>query len=116
MNDDHGPNTGESGTVMRVVKTSKLAKIMLEPLTDLLEKVGYCGDIDVNCIIDEKGQAWPLEFTCRLGWPAFQLQTALVEGDPVQWLLDLAKGKDSQPFAQNTPPPSPTWDPLGARG
>lgn len=101
MNDDMGPNTGESGTVMRVVKTSKLAKIMLEPLTDLLEKVGYCGDIDVNCIIDDKGQAWPLEFTCRLGWPAFQLQTALVEGDPVQWLLDLAKGKDAQAFVKN---------------
>ena len=101
MNDDMGPNTGEQGTVLRYVKSSKLAKKMLEPITEVLEKTGYVGDIDVNCIIDDKGQAWPLEFTCRLGWPAFNLQTALIEGDPVQWLLDLANGIDSHPFSMN---------------
>ena len=94
MNDDFGPATGEQGTVMRYVTTSKLANKMLKPLTDTLEKAGYVGDIDVNCIIDEKGQAWPLEFTARLGWPAFNLQIALLQGDPVEWLHSLATGKD----------------------
>lgn len=83
-------------TVMRYVRSSKLARKMLVPLTETLEKTGYVGDIDVNCIIDDKGQAWPLEFTCRLGWPAFHLQNALQQGDPLEWLRDLATGKDSR--------------------
>jgi phosphoribosylamine---glycine ligase len=98
MNGDLGVNTGEQGTVMRYVRTSKLARKMLVPLTAELERVGYVGDIDVNCIIDEKGHPWPLEFTCRLGWPAFHLQNALQQGDPAEWLLDLATGKDSRSF------------------
>jgi phosphoribosylamine--glycine ligase len=35
----------------------------------------------------------------RLGWPAFQLQCALLrESDPVQWLYELAMGTDTRPF------------------
>ncbi len=98
MNDNKGPSTGEQGTVLRYVRTSKLARKMLLPLTSTLEKVNYVGDIDVNCIIDDRGQAWPLEFTCRLGWPAFHLQTALIQGDVAEFLLDLANGKDARPF------------------
>jgi phosphoribosylamine--glycine ligase len=96
MNDDLGPATGEQGTVMRYVRNSKLARKVLLPLTDALAEAGYVGDIDVNCIIDEKGQPWPLEFTTRLGWPAFNLQCALHQGDPAQWLMDLTLGRDSR--------------------
>lgn len=96
MNDDLGISTGEQGTVLRYTRSSKLARKMLAPLTSTLEKNGYVGDIDVNCIIDEKGQAWPLEFTCRLGWPAFHLQNALQQKDSVEWLIDLANGTDSR--------------------
>ena len=96
MNDDLGPGTGEQGTILRYVKHSKLANEMLVPLTECLERAGYVGDIDVNCIIDDKGKPWPLEFTCRLGWPAFNLQCALVQGDIAEWLLDLAEGRDSR--------------------
>jgi phosphoribosylamine---glycine ligase len=98
MNGDIGCATGEQGTVLRYVKKSKLADKVLIPLTRQLEKMGYIGDIDVNCIIDEKGNPWPLEFTTRMGWPAFQLQCALLKGDPVEWLYDLATGKDAHPF------------------
>jgi phosphoribosylamine---glycine ligase len=96
MNDDLGPGTGEQGTILRYVKKSKLADKLLVPLTESLEQAGYVGDIDVNCIIDEKGKPWPLEFTCRLGWPAFNLQCALIQGDIAEWLLDLAEGRDSR--------------------
>lgn len=101
MNDDKGPNTGEMGTINRYVKSSKLARQMLVPLTDTLEKINYIGDIDVNCIIDEKGHPWPLEFTTRLGWPAFQLQTAMIKGDPIEWLYDLAMGRDAKAMTLN---------------
>jgi phosphoribosylamine---glycine ligase len=96
MNGDLGPATGEQGTIMRYVRNSKLARKMLLLLTDVLEKMSYCGDIDVNCIIDEKGHAWPLEFTMRLGWPAFNLQVALCQGDVAEWLMGLASGTDTR--------------------
>lgn len=99
MNDDMGVATGEQGTLLRYVRHSKLADIMLKPLTNMLRKHQYVGDVDVNCIIDEKGHPWPLEFTTRLGWPAFQLQLALLkQDDPVAWLLQIAKGERVQPF------------------
>lgn len=100
MNGECGPATGEQGTVMRYVRSSKLAKQVLLPLAPQLAKLGYVGDVAVNCIIDDKGQPWPLEFTMRLGWPAFQLQCALLreDADPVEWLYLLATGKDARPF------------------
>lgn len=100
MNDDMGVATGEQGTVLRYVRRSKLADKVLKPLTAQLKAAKYIGDVDVNCIIDDKGTPWPLEFTTRLGWPAFQLQLALLkEKDPVQWLYDLATGKPHCPFS-----------------
>ena len=102
-NGDLGCATGEQGTVMRTVRSSKLARKMLLPLTKQLERARYVGNVDVNCIIDERGNAWPLEFTMRLGWPAFQIHTELLNGkDAVAWLHGLATGRDTRPFAPNT--------------
>lgn len=96
MNDDKGVATGEQGTVMRYVAKSELAKQVLAPLEDLLADAGYIGYIDVNCIIDDKGTPWPLEFTMRPGWPTFNIQQALHEGDHAEWLIDLAQGTDAR--------------------
>lgn len=98
MAGDKGPNVGEMGTVLRYVKTSKLANKVLRPLEDELHKVDYRGYVDVNCIIDDKGQPWPLEFTMRMGWPTFNIQQRLVAGDHAEWLLSLGNGRDSRPF------------------
>lgn len=94
MNDDMGCATGEQGTVLRVVHSSKLADKVLKPVEAMLEKLDYVGYIDVNCIIDDEGTPWPLEFTMRPGWPLFCIQQALHRGDRAEWLLDLAEGKD----------------------
>jgi phosphoribosylamine--glycine ligase len=94
MNNDLGISTGEMGTVMRFVRQSKLAKKVLAPLEAELIKQQYTGYIDVNCIIDDAGEAWPLEFTMRPGWPTYNIQMALMKGDTAQWLLDLTKGTD----------------------
>ncbi|MDE1867968.1 MAG: hypothetical protein KGI08_09710, partial [Thaumarchaeota archaeon] len=94
MNGDKGVATGEQGTVLRYVRRSKLAKMVLEPLTETLEKENYLGYIDINCIIDAAGHPWPLEFTMRPGWPTFNIQQELHGSDPVQWLSELALGKD----------------------
>lgn len=94
MNGDLGCATGEQGTVLRYVRTSRLARKVLAPLSEALGKMGYCGYVDVNTIIDERGTPWPLEFTMRPGWPTFNIQQALHEGDCVEWLLDTTNGKD----------------------
>src|SRR3974390_1997377 len=67
----------------------------MKPLEETLLKMGHLGDVDVNCIIDEKGKAWPLEFTCRPGWPAFNLMMAQQKGDPANWMWDAIAGKRS---------------------
>ena len=92
-----GPNCGEAGTVMRLVKSSKLAAKVLKPLEERLVSLGYVGNVDVNCIVDDEGTPWPLEFTMRFGYPAINIELALHRGDPVEFLAGVAEGK---------PPPS----------
>lgn len=101
MNDDLGVATGEQGTVMRNVAKSKLADMVLRPIEEQLEKIGYVGYIDVNCIIDDEGNPWPLEFTMRMGWPHFNILQSLHKGDHAQWLMDLYEGKDARNFELN---------------
>jgi phosphoribosylamine--glycine ligase len=87
-----GPNCGEAGTVMRLVKRSKLASQVLKPLEDHITALGYIGNIDVNCIVDAEGNPWPLEFTCRFGYPAINIELALHRSDPIEFLAGLAEG------------------------
>lgn len=101
MNDDLGVATGEQGTVIEIVNKSKLASQMLIPLTDYLQGIGYVGYVDVNCIIDAAGTAWPLEFTMRPGWPTFNIQQALHRGDHAEWLKDLCEGRDASNWEKN---------------
>jgi len=96
MNGDLGVATGEQGTVLRVVKASKLARKVLEPLTDALHKLDYVGYVDVNTIIDDKGQPWPLEFTMRPGWPTLNIQQPLYNGSFAECLANLAQGIDQK--------------------
>jgi phosphoribosylamine--glycine ligase len=102
MNGDKGVATGEQGTVVRVVNKSLLADKVLKPLSSALEKVGHVGYVDVNCIIAEDGTPYPLEFTMRPGWPTFNIQQAIHKGDPAEWLLDLAEGKDAKNWELET--------------
>jgi len=95
LSGDCGPNCGESGTIMKYCENSKLFDEVLAPLEDMLLDIRHLGDIDVNCIIDDKGHPWPLEFTCRPGWPAFNIMLATHKGDPVEWMLDACDGDDT---------------------
>ena len=91
-----GCSTGEQGTVLRYTKSSKLAKQLLLPLTDDLVRTGHTGYVDCNAIIDEKGQPWPLEWTMRPGWPTYNIQQELHEGDCCEWLANLVDGTDAK--------------------
>lgn len=95
MSGDFGPATGEMGTVTQYVNESKLAKETLEPMEETLKSLGHIGDVDLNCIVDEKGEAYCLEWTNRFGWPSTQILCATHEGDPIQWMKDALSGKQS---------------------
>jgi phosphoribosylamine--glycine ligase len=95
MADDLGVNTGEMGTLSRMTKRSKLAEQVLTPIGPILEKIGYVGYIDNNCIIDSDGP-WPMEWTMRDGWPTRHNVMAHVKNeDPIQWMQDLVNGRDT---------------------
>lgn len=91
-----GPNTGEMGTVSRWVTKSKIADKVLRPLEVFLHRAGFIGCIDVSVIVDEEGTPWPLEHTSRCGWPAFNLECAAFACDPIEFLHDLAAGKQTK--------------------
>lgn len=102
MNDDKGPATGEQGTILRFARQSKLAKKVLAPLEDALDRLGYVGYVDVNCIIAEDGTPYPLEFTMRPGYPTLNIQMALHKGDHGEFMMDLIEGTDSRNFEMDT--------------
>lgn len=92
---DIGPNTGEMVSLSQYVETDKLVAEMMTPLVGALRKAGHRGDFCVGAMIDKEGKAWPLETTCRLGYPAIFGQLASHKGDPAQWMRDLLDGKDT---------------------
>jgi phosphoribosylamine---glycine ligase len=97
MSGNYGVNTGEMGTVLRFTRRSKLARQVLEPLSERLHVHGYCGYVSVNTIIDEKGEPWFLEFTMRPGYPTINIEAAVhSEDDPAARLYQLASGIDSR--------------------
>jgi phosphoribosylamine--glycine ligase len=94
MVDDYGPATGEMGTVCKYVESSKLADGTLGRCASLLRDLGHVGDVDLNTIIDDKGQPWCLEWTNRFGWPSTQILMASHKGDPVRWMKECINGKE----------------------
>jgi phosphoribosylamine--glycine ligase len=100
MPGDFGVNTGEMGSVFRFTRRSKLARKVLEPLSDALADLGYVGYISVNTIIDASGNPWPLEFTLRPGYPSINIEAEVhTIDDPVERLYSLAKGEDCNSIA-----------------
>lgn len=95
MDGDLGVATGEMGTLSRMTQHSRLAEEVLKPVGPILDKLGYVGYIDNNCIIDDQGP-WPMEWTMRDGWPTKHNVTAHIKNDdPIQWMLDGLNGKDT---------------------
>lgn len=67
---DMGELTGEMGTVATFCGAQKLFNLVLAPLEPLMCEAGHVGYVNVNTIINQAG-VWPLEFTCRFGYPGF---------------------------------------------
>lgn len=94
MPGDKGPNTGEMGTAIKYVDSSKLFDETLGRCTNVLHALKFVGNADLNVMINKDG-IWPIEWTMRMGWPSAMIQLSLHKSDPAQWMLDCINGKDT---------------------
>ena len=93
MNDNLGPNTGCMSSTVKFDAVPWLYDETFEKLKPWLNAQKYNGPLDINCIIDDSGKPYFLEWTARFGYSAIY---ALIQGlnmELGEFLEALAMGK-----------------------
>ena len=89
---DLGPYTGEMGTLMYWSQPNEIFNKTLLKIKEDIVKSKYVGYIDINCIANSKG-IFPLEFTCRFGYPTISIQMEGIQSELGEFFYNLAKGE-----------------------
>jgi len=90
---DIGPMTGEMGTLMYWSEHNTMWRLTLEKMEASLAASGYVGYVDSNCIATPRG-IYPLEFTCRFGYPTISIQLEGIQTPAGEFLYKLGAGED----------------------
>lgn len=94
---DLGELTGEMGTVATFDRSEKFFEFTLARIAPLLREHGHVGYVNLNTIVNEEG-VWPLEFTCRFGYPGFAVLDPL-QATPWADLLRMMATRSGRGFS-----------------
>lgn len=91
FNGDLGELTGEMGTVATFDRSDVFFDRTLARMAPLLREHRHVGYVNLNTIVNRDG-IWPLEFTCRFGYPGFAVLDPLQETGWAELFHAMANG------------------------